>query len=91
MLAVSLAILSCNSDDEDIIKTEKGELWLSGGLYHCAEQIHLDNGDTLIVNLKEVIPYASGDRVTIKYKELERNEHCSYGLNCSVIELMKLE
>ncbi|WP_157243349.1 hypothetical protein [Algoriphagus resistens] len=91
MLAVSLALLSCNSDSEDIIKTEKGKLWLSGGLYYCAEQIHLDNGDTLIVNLKEVISYTSGDRVTIKYKELGRNKNCSYGINCSVIELRKLE
>ncbi|MCE7056747.1 hypothetical protein LZF95_18840 [Algoriphagus sp. AGSA1] len=91
MLAVSLAILSCNSDDQDIIKTDNGKIWRSGGLYYCAEQIHLDNGDTLIVNIKDVINYIGGDRVTIKYKELDRNKNCSYGINCQIVELKKIE
>ncbi|MEB2777833.1 hypothetical protein SYJ56_21135 [Algoriphagus sp. D3-2-R+10] len=90
-LFASLLLLSCNSDDEDILRTENGEIWRSGGLYYCAEQIHLDNGDTLIVNIKDVITYVGGDRVTIKYKELGRNENCSYGINCQVIELNKIE
>lgn len=37
-----LAVLSCENDDEDIIKTENGNIWLSGGLYYCAQQIRLD-------------------------------------------------
>ncbi|REG88728.1 hypothetical protein C8N25_108163 [Algoriphagus antarcticus] len=29
---ILLAIVSCTKDDEDIIKTESGNIWLSGGL-----------------------------------------------------------
>jgi len=58
-----LFVLSCNKDnDDDFIGYENGNVWLSGGLWHCAEQIHLDNGDTLIVNLEDIISFKSGDK-----------------------------
>lgn len=59
-----LVFLSCNKDDGDaLIKQESGEVWLSSGLAHCAEQIHLDNGAILIVNIEDIKTFESGDRV----------------------------
>ncbi len=82
--------LSCNKDDSDAsIKQGNGNVWLSGGLANCAEQIHLDNGDTLIVNIKDVISFISGDRVIVKYKEIGINEFCSPGISCEIIEIKK--
>lgn len=87
-----LFALSCNKDDnEDSIKLENGNVWLSGGLAYCAEQIHLDNGDTLIVTLEEIISFRSGDRVTVKYKEIGINEFCSPSIDCEIIEIKKVE
>jgi hypothetical protein len=84
-----LVVLSCNKDDgEALIKQESGEVWLSGGLAHCAEQIHLDNGVTLIINNIEDIKYfKSGDRVTVKYKENGINEFCFPSIDCEIIEI----
>ena len=82
--------LSCNKNDgEDSFKQENGNVWLSGGLAYCAEQIHLDNGDTLIVALEEIISFRSGDRVTVKYKEIGLNEFCSPSIDCKIIEIKK--
>ena len=87
-----LFALSCNKDDgEDSFKQENGNVWLSGGLAYCAEQIHLDNGDTLIVALEEIISFRSGDRVTVKYKEIGINEFCSPSIDCEIIEIKKIE
>jgi hypothetical protein len=84
--------LSCNKDDDDdSIKQENGNVWLSGGLMYCAEQIHLDNGDTLIVNFEDIISFTSGDRVSVKYKEIGINEFCSPGIDCEIIEIEKVE
>lgn len=84
--------LSCNKNDsEDSIKQENGNVWLSGGLAYCAEQIHLDKGDTLIVNLEDIISFRSGDRVTVKYKEISINEFCSPYIDCEIIEIKKVE
>jgi hypothetical protein len=85
-------VLSCNKDnDDDSIKQENGNVWLSGGLYYCAEQIHLDNGDTLIVNIEDVISFTSGDKVNVKYKEIGINENCSPGIDCEIIEIKKIK
>jgi hypothetical protein len=90
-LALILA-LSCNKDnDDDLIKQENGNVWLSGGLAYCAEQIHLDSGDTLIVNLEDIISFTSGDRVRVKYKEIGINEFCSPGIDCEIMEIKKVE
>jgi hypothetical protein len=87
-----LVVLSCNKDDGDSsIKQEIGNVWLSGGLAYCAEQIHLDNSDTLIVNLEDIISFRSGDRVTVKYKEIGINEFCSPYIDCEIIEIKKVE
>ncbi len=82
-------VLSCNKDDSDaLIKLESGEVWLSGGLAHCAEQIRLDNGVTLIINdIEDITPFKSGDRVTVKYKEIGINEFCSPNIDCEIIEI----
>ena len=89
---ILLFALSCNKDNnEDDVKQEIGNVWLSGGLAYCAEQIHLDNGDTLIVNLEDIISFTSGDRVNVKYKEIGINEFCSPGIDCEIIEIKKVE
>lgn len=66
-------------------------MWLSGGLYHCAQQIRLDNGNTLVVSLEDVIALRSGDRVSIKYKEIGKNENCAPYIDSEVVEIVKLE
>ena len=82
--------LSCSRDD-DFIKQENGNVWLSGGLAHCAEQIHLDNGDTLIVNTKDLMSFTSGDRVSVNYKEIGINKFCSPSIDCEISEIKKVE
>nr|WP_321353499.1 hypothetical protein [uncultured Draconibacterium sp.] len=84
--------LSCNKEnDDDSIRQQKGNVWLSGGLFYCAEQIHLDNGDTLIVNLEDIISFKSGDRVNVKYKEIGINESCPPGIDCEIVDIKRIE
>ena len=84
--------LSCNKDDrESLIKQENGDVWLSGGLYYCAEQIRLDSGDTLVVSLEDIISFRSGDRVNVKYEEIGKNENCLQYIDCEIIEIKKIE
>ena len=84
--------LSCNKDDNDIkIKQENGSVWISGGLKYCAEQIHLDNGVVLIVNIEDLISFTSGDRVNVKYKEIGINKNCAPGIDCQIIEIKKIK
>ena len=85
-------VFSCNNDNDDnFLKQENGKVWLSGGLYYCAEQIRLDNGDTLVVSLEDIISFRSGDRVELKYKEIGVNEFCSPYIDCEIIEIKKVE
>lgn len=87
-----LLALSCNKDDGDgSVMQENGNVWLSGGLFFCAEQIHLDNGDTLIVKIEDIISFTSGDRVTVKYKITGLNESCPPGIDCEIIEIKKAD
>ena len=93
-----LLALSCNKDEGDAsIKQETGNVWLSGGLAYCAEQIHLDNGDKLIfkmediISLKPFIVLKSGDRVNIKYREIGLNGSCTPGIDCEIIEIKKVQ
>ncbi len=89
---VLLFAFSCDRDkDEDSIKQENGNIWLSGGLYNCAEQIHLDNNDTLIVKIEDIKALKSGDRVKVKYKEIGVNEFCPSGIDCEIIEIRKVD
>lgn len=84
--------LSCNKDDDvDLIKQNNGKVWLSGGLIYCANQIHLDNGDTLIADFKDLIAFKTGDMVSVKYKEMGINKNCPSGIDCKIIEINKVE
>lgn len=86
-------VFSCDKikDNDDSIKRASGKVWFSGGLAVCAEQIHLDNGDTLIVNMEDVISFKSGDLVNVTYKETGINKSCIPGINCEIIEIKKGE
>jgi hypothetical protein len=87
-----LIALSCNNEEsDDIIKQENGKVWLSGGLYYRAEQLWLDNGDTLVVGLEDIISFRSGDKVNVKYKEIGASEFCSSYIDCEIIEIHKIE
>jgi hypothetical protein len=88
-----ISIFSCNKKDDvdDGMKQGNGKVWLSGGLAYCAEQIHLDNGDTLIVSIDEIITFKTDDSVEVKYKELGINEFCSPFIDCEIIEIKKVE
>jgi len=90
---VLVFFLSCNKDDgnDGSIKQQYGDVWLSGGLAVCAEQIHLDNGNTLIVKLEDIIAFRTGDRVNVKYKEIGLNESCTPGIDCEIIEIKKVK
>lgn len=84
--------MSCNKENnDDSLPQNKGNVWLSGGLAYCAGQIHLDNGDTLIVNIEDVLSFTSGDRVSVKYKELGLNEFCPPGIDCEIVAIEKIE
>ena len=84
--------ISCNKDNNDSsFKQENGNIWLSGGLYYCAEQVRLDNGDTLVVSLADIISFRSGDRVNVKYKEIGKNRNCLEYIDCELIEIKKID
>ena len=93
LLVFALVIaLSCKKNDQDeSVKLEIGSVWLSGGLAYCAAQIRLDNGETLIVKLEDTIFYRSGDRVSVKYREIGINKDCSPSIDCEIIEMKKVE
>jgi len=83
-----LSVISCNKEDSgDSVKQGTGTVWHSGGLAFCASQIHLDNGDKLIVNFGETIAFRSGDRVAVIYRETGINENCPPGIDCEIIEI----
>ncbi|MFT3843948.1 MAG: hypothetical protein QM725_02760 [Lacibacter sp.] len=87
-LSIFLFALSCNkNDDGGLVKEGKGYIWISGGLRYCAEQIHLDNGDTLVVDMKNIISFKTGDRVIVKYKEVGKNEFCPAFITSKIIAI----
>jgi len=89
---VLILALSCNKDgDDEDFKRENGTVWLSGGFNYCAEQIHLDNGDTLTTPKGELLSFKSGDRVDVKYSVIGANENCTSYLVCEIIEIKKTE
>ena len=59
----------------------------------CAEQIRMENGDTLIpVNIIELLRYKSGQIVSLKYSEINPKESgCSIGKDCEIIEIHEIE
>jgi len=90
---VLIFFLSCTKDDnfDDSIKQQTGYVWLSGGLAVCSAQIHLDNGDTLIVNWDDIISFKTEDKVNVKYKEIGLNESCDPKIDCEIIEIKKIQ
>lgn len=89
---LTLFFFACNDDNDTTYDREaQGRIWLSGGLAYCAEQIHLDNGDTLIVNIDDVIAFKSGERVNVKFNEVGINEHCAPGIDCEIVEIERLK
>jgi hypothetical protein len=86
---ICMLLFSCSKNGgEAPTKEETGTVWLSGGLANCASQIHLDNGDTLIVNVWDVYPsFRSGERVTVTYKEKGISKNCPPGIDCEVLEI----
>src|SRR5690554_2079724 len=89
LLVVSFSCI--NDDHDDAIRQEVGEVWLSGGMAVCAEQMHLDNGDTLFVSVEDISSFRTGDRVNVKYKERGVNESCTPGTNSDIIEIIKIQ
>ena len=94
---IGLALIfafSCNKndkrDEDNSIKQENGNVWISGGLAYCALQIHLANGDTLIVDLEDIISFTSGDKVSVSYKKIGINEFCTPYIDCEIIEIKKV-
>lgn len=96
-LVIALLVLfSCSKEKEEIpalVKEGKGTVWLSGGLYFCAEQIRMDNGDTLIVaDQMEIYAFKSGERILVKYEETEAIESgCNIGIDCEIIEIETID
>ncbi len=95
ILITLLVFFSCSkqNDEQLELKEGNGTVWRSGGLYFCAEQIRLHNGDTLIVvNESEIHKYESGDQVNLKYRETgNRESGCNIGIDCEIIEIVKTD
>ena len=96
-LVVILAVsISCSNDTEENnanLKHGSGTLWLSGGLYYCATQIRMENGDTLIpINELQVLKYNSGQKLKISYELLDNKETgCSIGKDCKIETVFLVE
>lgn len=98
LLAVlfSSLLYACNkekNDDLSEIKEGNGTIWLSGGLYFCAEQIRMDEGDTLVSDERGAIfQFTAGDKVHVKYYEKEiRESGCTIGKECEIIAINKID
>jgi hypothetical protein len=95
-IILGLLLFSCSEEttnDNQDWQTGIGEVWLSGGLFFCAEQIHMQNGDTLIpVNIEKIMVFQSGQKINVKYKELEICEtNCTIGKDCEILEIQIIE
>lgn len=89
---VLVLVLSCNKDDgDDSVKQGIGKVWISGGLAYCAEQIHLDNGVVLVVDIEDLMSLKSGDRVSLKYKEIGLSATCAPWIDSKIIEIKKVQ
>jgi hypothetical protein len=92
-IIVLIFLFSCGKDieiDEPQILKGTGTVWLSGGLMYCATQVRMENGDTLIPNQfnTEIMKLKTGNRVQLKYQELEiRESGCSIGKDCKILEV----
>ena len=90
-------LISCGKETEDVelqVLEGTGTIWLSGGLMYCATQVRMENGDTLIPNQfnTELMKLKTGNRVQLKYQELEiRESGCTIGKDCKIIEVKVIE
>jgi hypothetical protein len=96
LLIVFIIPVSCSKDtgeENAKIKEGSGTVWLSGGLFFCAEQIRMNNGDTLIpANNYELLSFQSGQKVRLKYSEIDTRESgCSIGKDCEIIDIKLIE
>ena len=98
LLSILLFIsFSCSkkSDEEKFdIKEGTGTVWLSGGLAHCAFQIRMVKGDTLIPvdweNEMKLLQLKAGadDVFKVKYREIiPKQTECNVGKDCEIIEI----
>ena len=92
-IAILIFLISCGKEsenDEPLLLEGTGTVWLSGGLMHCATQVRMENGDTLIPNQfnTEIMKLKTGNRVQLKYQELAiRESGCTIGKDCKIIEV----
>jgi len=96
-IIVMIFLISCGKETEDVelqVLEGTGTIWLSGGLMYCATQVRMENGDTLIPNQfnTEIMKLKTGNRVQLKYQELEiRESGCTIGKDCKIIEVKVIE
>lgn len=96
LILLLFVAFACSDEKDELPEGEKeaiGTVWLSGGLAFCAEQIRLDEGDTLITTDWETIyQFKGGDRVSVIYRELDnRASGCNIGVDCEIIDIEKIE
>lgn len=89
-------LFSCSEEtttDNQDWKTGIVEVWLSGGLFFCAEQIHMQNGDNAIpINIEKRMVFRSGQKINVKYQELEiRETNCTIGKDFEILEIQIIE
>jgi len=66
-IAILAFLISCGKEkenDELLFLEGTGTVWFSGGLMYCANQIRMENGDTLIPNQfsAELMKLKTGNR-----------------------------
>lgn len=86
---ILFAAAACSKNEVADAQEAKGEVWLSGGLAVCAEQIRLDNGQILVASVDDIKTFKSNDRVIVKYNQTSLNQNCSPALNCKIISIRK--
>lgn len=88
-----LFLLSCSEEKEELLPGQKeanGTVWVSGGLFYCAEQIRTNKGDTLIpmMNGRNQFHYQMGQKVYVVYEELNDVEPgCNNAIACKIIKV----
>jgi hypothetical protein len=90
--ALLVVNLACTEREElEKIKENDGNIWMSGGLAQCAQQIRLDNGEILVENSGRLLPFISGDKVRVKYREMGQNQFCPPAIDIEVLEILAVE
>lgn len=85
---------SKNDDQQTKYKEGTGEVWLSGGLWYCATQIRMENGDTLIPvpEIEVHSKFTSGEKVNVIFIESDdKKSGCTIGKECEIIDIRLAE